>query len=89
MEIQFDYLLHQYRQIWNHRLLVANLSSEEILYEAILRELKDENSHPRVRRTIYEKFFLALQRLQRSSIPDAAKAQLIAIHIDMMEKISE
>lgn len=41
----FDWLLEEYRTIWHNRLLENNeIRSEEILLEAIKRELLDENS---------------------------------------------
>lgn len=83
----YDLLLSQYRSIWNHRLLVGERSSEEIIKEAITRELKDENSHPRVRKSIYEKYFLSTQRLHNSSINKEGKLELLGLHIDIMKKL--
>lgn len=83
---QFDDILQQYRLIWNHRTLNQGLSSEAILKDAITRELKDENSHPRVRRTSYEKFYSAVKRIEQSSISNKVKLQLLGLHIELMEE---
>lgn len=85
--IQYDSLLNQYRAIWHHRLLEANLTSEEILKEAISRELKDENSHPRIRKSIYEKYYYSTKRLLESSISEEARGQLLALHLEIMKNL--
>jgi CRISPR/Cas system CMR-associated protein Cmr3 (group 5 of RAMP superfamily) len=87
MDEQFDQLLSDYRSIWNNRILVREgLESEQILYEAILREINDENSHPRIRRNKYEKFYLATKRIIESTIPTESKLALIHLHKKIMEE---
>ncbi|NRD80440.1 hypothetical protein HPT25_24260 [Bacillus sp. BRMEA1] len=84
-----DWLLEEYRKIWNNRLLVHhNQSSEEILLEAIKRELLDENSHPRVRKNRYEKYYTAVKRIMNTHISPEAKLELIHFHIDIMEQLA-
>lgn len=88
MENRFDQLLQDYRSIWNNRLLHAEeLESEQILQEAIKREINDENSHPRIRRTKYEKYFMATQRILDANIPNDSKLTLIDMHKTILEKI--
>jgi hypothetical protein len=90
LSVDFDWLLDEYRTIWNNRLLVNNgKNSEEILRETIKRELLDENTHPRVRKSTYEKYFSAVKRIMNAKISPEAKLYLIEIHIEMMEKLSE
>jgi len=85
----FDQLLEEYRSIWNNRLLhKGECSSEELLTEAIKRELLDENSHPRIRKNKYEKYFFAIKRIINSSVSDSTKVTLIKIHMEIMETIS-
>ena len=85
---EFEQLLEQYRSIWNNRLLVkGESSSKEVLTDAIKRELLDENSHPRIRKSKYEKYFLAIKRIITSSIPENTKLALIKIHMEVMETI--
>ncbi|HZG74055.1 MAG TPA: hypothetical protein VEY51_21180 [Chondromyces sp.] len=82
------HLLEAYRSIWNNRLLrKEGYSAEEILAEAITRELLDENSHPRIRKPKEEKFYYAIKRLMESDLPDSDKVQLINLHIHQMEKL--
>lgn len=84
----FDRLLHEYRKVWNNRLLnVENQNSEEILKEAIKRELLDENSHPRVRKNKYDKYYSAIKRLVDSNISPETKVQLIEVHNQMMDEL--
>ncbi|MDP4162536.1 MAG: hypothetical protein Q8906_04440 [Bacillota bacterium] len=84
----YDNLLQAYRSIWNHRLLTSEReSSEVILKEAIKRELLDENSHPRIRKSKYEKYYFAINRLTNSSIEKKEKLELIQLHNDLMEFI--
>ncbi|MED1467904.1 hypothetical protein [Bacillus salipaludis] len=84
----FDRLLHEYRKVWNNRLLnVENQNSEEILKDAIKRELLDENSHPRVRKNRYEKYFFAIKRLVDSNISTETKVHLIEVHNQMMDEL--
>lgn len=88
--VQKDYeiLLKEYRTIWNNRLLAVGCQgSEEVLKEAIKRELLDENSHPRIRRNKYEKYYMALTRILTSPLSSEHKLELISIHNGMMEQI--
>jgi len=87
--INYDHLLKEYRSIWNNRILAANNNtSEETLTEAIKRELLDENSHPRIRKNKYEKYYSAVKRVMDTPISIETKVQLIKMHIEMMEEIS-
>lgn len=86
MSYQYDQLLADYRKIWNNRSLhTAGENSRTILLEAINRELNDENSHPRIRRSRYDKFYLATKRILESALPDESKLTLIKLHKELME----
>ena len=87
--INFDELLTEYRMIWNNRILAASDSSEETLTEAVKRELLDENSHPRIRKNKFEKYFSAVNRITQSPISNEAKVSLIQLHNDVMEDLIE
>jgi hypothetical protein len=89
-EGQVDYveLLGEYRRIWNNRLLAAPDSAKEILEDAIKRELLDENSHPRIRKNKFEKYYSATNRVVQSTIPAEAKVQLIHLHTQVMEELT-
>ena len=83
----YDKLLKEYRELWNNRRLEAEESSEFILKEAIARDLRDENSHPRARRTLMEKYFLATKRIVESALSNESKILLIQLHIIQAEEI--
>ncbi len=87
--MSFDALLEEYRLIWNNRLLDSQgKGSEETLFEAIKRELLDENSHPRIRKNRFEKFYSAIKRVIDSTVSQDAKLLLIKIHNEVMEELS-
>ncbi|MBP2241213.1 hypothetical protein J2Z40_001775 [Cytobacillus eiseniae] len=86
-EVNYSHLLNKYRTLWNNRLLAGEKEAEQILKEAIAREIKDENSHPRVRKSLHEKFYLAVKRIMESQLSIADKNHLIQIHLDEMNKV--
>ncbi|MGG7618160.1 hypothetical protein ACVBAX_03530 [Robertmurraya sp. GLU-23] len=79
-------VIEAYRSLWNNRLLNEG-DDEEILREAISRELKDEFSHPRVRKQPHDKYYLATKRVIDSDIESELKLSLLTIHVEEMEKI--
>jgi hypothetical protein len=79
-------LLEGYRTLWNNRLLNEG-EAEDVLREAISRELKDEFSHPRVRKQPHEKYYLATKRVIDSNLELNMKLSLLSIHVEEMEKI--
>ncbi|MCM3664334.1 hypothetical protein M3204_07960 [Mesobacillus subterraneus] len=87
--VDYEILLSEYRGLWNNRRLESEQSSENILKEAIVRDLKDENAHPRARRTLMEKYYLATKRILDSSIACESKLTLIRIHMEQAEKIQQ
>jgi hypothetical protein len=87
-DFTFDELLAEYRMIWNNRLLAASdRSSEDTLKEAVKRELLDENSHPRIRKSKFEKYYSAISRITQSTISNEAKVSLIHLHNGVMEQL--
>ncbi|CAN7359152.1 hypothetical protein [Rossellomorea sp. LjRoot5] len=88
MSVVFNDLLVSYRQIWKNRVLTNDaVSSEQVLKEAIKRELEDANSHPRVRKSIEIKYFSATKRIIESDLPNEAKVRLIQLHIEMYAQL--
>lgn len=83
----YDKLLKEYRELWNNRKLESEESPENIIKEAIARDLRDENSHPRARRTLMEKYFLATKRIIDSSLSNESKILLIQMHAQQAEEI--
>ncbi|PFA70158.1 hypothetical protein CN378_02315 [Bacillus sp. AFS015802] len=83
-------LLKSYRQIWKNRTLISDDESpENVLKDAITRELEDANSHPRVRKSIEYKFFTATKRITESHLPSVDKVALIQLHIDMVSQLKK
>ncbi|WP_079509424.1 hypothetical protein [Mesobacillus jeotgali] len=87
--IEYEKLLNEYRLIWNNRRLDSCNNPEETLRDAILRDLKDENSHPRARRPLKEKYYLATKRVIESSLACESKTALIQIHLELAEAIQQ
>ncbi len=86
----FKELLEAYRKIWNNRLLMdEGVLSEYVLKEAIKRELLDGNSHPRVRKTIEEKYLSATKRIIEADLSSVNKVALIQIHIEMATNLKK
>jgi hypothetical protein len=83
-------LLNAYRSLWVNRELNANDGDEkEILIEAIERDLKDENAHPRVRKSHYIKFYWAIKRITEGQISDDEKLKLIGLHSKIVEQLDK
>ncbi|MGX1264079.1 hypothetical protein RKD55_001883 [Rossellomorea marisflavi] len=81
-------LLEAYRTIYKGRML--ELGGREplvVLHEAIKRELQDEFSHPRVRKGLLDKFYLATKRISDSSLAAEEKTVLIQCHIEVMSEL--
>lgn len=85
----YDYLLQQYRSLWSGRELAVQESSERTLKQAMRSELLDEYTHPRLRRPVYEKFFLAVGRILDSSMTDEDKLTLIGMYKSVAENTKE
>lgn len=81
-------LLNGYRSLWKNRQLGETAeNSEAILIDAISRELKDENSHPRIRKPPADKLYLAVKRISDSNLNGEMKLELIEKHIEIYESI--
>lgn len=85
--MDYEKLLDEYRTIWNNRKLQSDQVPEDILKEAVSRDLKDENSHPRARKTLMVKYYLATKRIVESSLPTESKIMLIQLHMEIAESI--
>lgn len=86
--MDYKKLLNAYRSLWVNRELKANEGNEkEILFEAIERDLKDENAHPRVRKTPHIKFYWAIKRIGQGNVSNEEKLGLIDIHLEIVEQL--
>lgn len=70
-------ILEAFQQIWPQRQATANIASEEDMKRYIIIELKDELTHPRVRKTKQQKLDLAIERINGSQLGQQEKQQLI------------
>lgn len=86
--LNYNYLLTEYRSLWKNRMLTGDIDAKEILKDAIARELKDENAHPRVRKSKHEKYYLATKRIIESTISEGNKQLLLKLHIEQMERMN-
>lgn len=81
-------MIDAYRKLWQDRNAVDAIETPQQLERQILMELKDELTHPRVRKTPQQKLDIALQRIAESSLSPQEKNDLsdlykkIAAHID-------
>lgn len=86
----YQSLLEEYQTIWKNRMLISeNRSAEEILKETIKRELLDENSHPRARKPIHDKYILASKRIIESGLSSDTKIELLQLHVELLEYLKE
>ncbi|AST07034.1 hypothetical protein AF2641_09210 [Anoxybacillus flavithermus] len=81
-------LLEAYRSLWSNRSLPAKENNAEtVLYDAIRRDLLDEMTHPRLRKSPYEKFSLALKRIASSSLDAKQQYELVRLYVQQLENL--
>jgi len=71
-----------YKKLWNDR-TIDHQSVESL----IQTELLDEMTHPRLRKSKYEKFFYAIKRILHSNLDDDEKLELIQIYSKQLDKL--
>jgi len=91
MKLPACQLLNAYRSMWSSRSIISetNLSNEQCksaLLEAIERDLRDELTHPRVRKSLEKKFHIAIKRIMSSVLTDSEKLELISVHLEVANK---
>ncbi|WP_422123345.1 hypothetical protein DHX103_00600 [Planococcus sp. X10-3] len=69
--------IEAYRKIWPQRLSAASIESEEEMERLIAIELKDELTHPRVRKSTAEKLALAVERINAAPLETDEQQTLI------------
>ncbi|WP_226666661.1 hypothetical protein [Metabacillus litoralis] len=80
-------LLEAYRMLWTNRTLPVKKDEYTTLISSIEKEMKDEMTHPRLRKTSTEKFHSSVTRIISSSLNNKQKVQLIELHISVIERI--
>ncbi|MCG6172179.1 hypothetical protein JEG43_03185 [Anoxybacillus sp. LAT_35] len=81
-------LLDAYRSLWSNRSLPATESdADDVLLDAIRRDLLDEMTHPRLRKSPYEKFSLALKRIASSPLDAKQQYELVRLYVQQLENL--
>ncbi|MBM7703302.1 hypothetical protein [Metabacillus iocasae] len=85
-----DQLLHCYKQLWSSRSFASEQSdnSKEVLLQAIKKDLLDEMTHPRVRKTAHVKYHWAIKRILTSSLETNEKLALIEQYTNVYEELA-
>jgi len=82
-------LLEAYKSLWSNRTLQIEENPAHTLRNAIKKELKDEMTHPRLRKTPHEKFYLSVKRIIDSSLHDKQKVNLVNYHLRILEELKQ
>lgn len=77
-------LLEAYRQLWSNRALIVEQDENETLRVSIEKELRDEMTHPRLRKGCYEKFYMSVKRINSSGLSDSQKVKLIDLYSNVL-----
>lgn len=72
--------IEAYRKIWPQRLSAASIESEEEMERSIAIELRDELTHPRVRKSKEQKLALAVERIHAAPLEQEEKQELIEVY---------
>ncbi|WP_335871678.1 hypothetical protein [Bacillus sp. 2205SS5-2] len=77
-------LFTYYQQLWSNRTIPFDEGEEALaLVKAIESELLDEATHPRVRKTPWEKYCRAYNRVLKSDLPNKAQVFLVFKYEDV------
>ncbi|WP_257063106.1 hypothetical protein [Priestia megaterium] len=82
-----EHLLAAYQTLWLNRSFASKqaTTSEDQLHEAIMKDLKDEMTHPRVRQTPYVKYHLGIKRILNSSLSSDEKVALTSLYTNLLD----
>lgn len=69
--------LEAYRKIWPQRMSAASVESFEEMKRMIIIELRDELTHPRVRKSKEQKLALAVERIRNAPLNTEEQDELI------------
>ncbi len=82
-------LLAAYKRLWKNRTVSNGSNEKETLLELVKQELKDEMTHPRLRKNHYEKFHQSIKRIILSSLHEKEKLMLINVYSLCLEQLVE
>lgn len=77
-----EFLMQEYLKLWSER-----TTEHDSLEHLIKVELLDEMTHPRLRKSKHEKFYLAIKRILYSSLDEKVKLELIHYYTKIMDKL--
>jgi hypothetical protein len=80
-------LVQSYLKLWNNRKSPTEVNQVNWLKQQVKQELLDENSHPRIRKTVPEKFLLCTNRIQESSLTENEKKTLVSLYREVMDQL--
>lgn len=81
-------LIEAFKSVWKDRSSLGQLSLSG-MKEMIRMELRDELTHPRVRRKPEEKYRIAMVRINNMDISDEVKQRLASYYESELTKILE
>lgn len=73
-------MIDAYRKLWKNRAGAAEIETEEQLEQKIRIELKDELTHPRIRKPVEEKLAFAAGRIEKSDLDEQQKTRLLSLY---------
>ncbi|MCP1188833.1 hypothetical protein NKR17_07015 [Priestia flexa] len=84
--ISDEQLFSAYQKLWVNRSFSNqdNLSVKEKLSYAIQKDLRDEMTHPRVRKSPEVKYELAVQRINNSNLAHSEQLALIDLYTKLL-----
>jgi hypothetical protein len=83
-----QHLLDIFLSLWNKREVKEGSHTPSTTVKEMMKsELLDEFSHPRVRKTKEEKYYLAVKRVVDSDLKAVDQIRLIRLYTDVMESL--
>lgn len=73
-------MIEAYRKLWKNRADAEEIKTEKQLEQKIRIELKDELTHPRIRKPVKEKLAFAAERIEHSDLAELQKVQLLELY---------
>lgn len=73
-------MIDAYRKLWKNRAGAEEIETEEQLEQKIRIELKDELTHPRIRKPVKEKLAYAAERIEQSDLAELQKVRLLGLY---------
>lgn len=73
-------MIEAYKRLWPDRKAAQAIETQSELERSMLIELRDELTHPRVRKSVEGKLAFALQRIAESDLSERDKEALIQLY---------